>query len=138
MAVDKKSQHVGNHGGVYTDNDGQIKQFTYIDHDRNTTRLKVWKAGTLKKEEVTPELELIKDIVKSDIVGNKEFITLFDTEISKKHKFDRFNKGVTINYMIDETRKEDGWYKDLEKIYKMALAQEIKRLQEFLNTDYGL
>lgn len=138
MAVDKKSQHVGNHGGVYTDNDGQTKQFTYIDHDRNTTRLKVWKAGTLKKEEVTPELELIKDIVKSDIVGNKEFITLFDTEISKKHKFDRFNKGVTINYMIDETRKEDGWYKDLEKIYKMALAQEIKRLQEFLNTDYGL
>jgi hypothetical protein len=34
MAVDKKSQHVGNHGGVYTDMDGMSKQFTYIDHDK--------------------------------------------------------------------------------------------------------
>ena len=38
MAIDKKSQHVGNHGGVYTDNDGMTKQFTYIDHDKHTTR----------------------------------------------------------------------------------------------------
>lgn len=34
MAIDTKSQHVGNHGGTYTDNDGQSKQFTYIDHDK--------------------------------------------------------------------------------------------------------
>lgn len=36
MAVDKKSQHVGNHGGAYTDIDGMSKQFTYIDHDKKT------------------------------------------------------------------------------------------------------
>jgi hypothetical protein len=36
MAVDKKSDHVGNHGGTYIDNDGQSKQFTYIDHDKKT------------------------------------------------------------------------------------------------------
>lgn len=34
MAVDKKSDHVGNHGGAYTDNDGMRKQFTIIDHDK--------------------------------------------------------------------------------------------------------
>lgn len=33
MAVDKKSDYVGTHGGAYLDNDGQRKQFTYIDHD---------------------------------------------------------------------------------------------------------
>lgn len=36
MAVDKKSQHVGNHGGRYTDLDGQSRQFTYIDHDKKS------------------------------------------------------------------------------------------------------
>lgn len=34
MAVDKKSQHVGNHGGRYVDLHGHTKQFTYIDHDK--------------------------------------------------------------------------------------------------------
>src|SRR6476469_696277 len=37
MAVDKKSDHVGNNGGDYTDNDGLSKQFTYIDHDVKTS-----------------------------------------------------------------------------------------------------
>jgi hypothetical protein len=37
MATDKKSQHVGNHGGRYTDMDGMSKQFTYIDHDKKTS-----------------------------------------------------------------------------------------------------
>lgn len=35
--MDKKSQHVGNHGGRYTDIDGMSKQFTYVDHDKKTT-----------------------------------------------------------------------------------------------------
>lgn len=33
MAVDKKSDYVGNHGGKYTDEHGQTRQFTYVDHD---------------------------------------------------------------------------------------------------------
>jgi hypothetical protein len=33
MAVDKKSDHVGNHEGRYTDLNGHTKQFTYVDHD---------------------------------------------------------------------------------------------------------
>lgn len=36
MAVDKKSDHVGNHGGAYLDNDGMRKQFTIVDHDKKT------------------------------------------------------------------------------------------------------
>ena len=34
--MDKKSQHVGNHGGRYTDESGMSRQFTYIDHDKKT------------------------------------------------------------------------------------------------------
>lgn len=37
MAVDKKSDHVGNHDGRYTDMEGQTRQFTYIDHDKKPT-----------------------------------------------------------------------------------------------------
>lgn len=36
MAVDKKSDHVGNHGGTYIDNHGMTRQFTYIDHDKKS------------------------------------------------------------------------------------------------------
>lgn len=36
MPVDKKSDHVGNHGGAYLDNDGMRKQFTIVDHDKKT------------------------------------------------------------------------------------------------------
>lgn len=39
MAVDKKSDYVGNHGGAYTDLDGMSKQFTYIDHDKKTINI---------------------------------------------------------------------------------------------------
>ena len=34
MTADRKADHVGNHGGAYTDLDGNRKQFTYIDHDK--------------------------------------------------------------------------------------------------------
>jgi len=37
MAVDRPSDHVGNHGGAYTDIDGMRRQFTVIDHDKKTT-----------------------------------------------------------------------------------------------------
>lgn len=36
MAVDRKADHVGNHGGRYTDIDGHSRQFTTIDHDKKT------------------------------------------------------------------------------------------------------
>ncbi len=47
--MDKKSQHVGNHGGRYTDMDGNTKQFTYIDHDVKTT---IGVTAPMKKKEV--------------------------------------------------------------------------------------
>lgn len=36
MAVDRKADHVGNHGGAYTDIEGNRRQFTVIDHDPKT------------------------------------------------------------------------------------------------------
>jgi len=50
MAVDKKSQHVGNHGGRYTDLDGLSRQFTYIDHDKKS---KMSKSSTTEEEIVS-------------------------------------------------------------------------------------
>lgn len=55
MAVDKKSQHVGNHGGRYTDIDGMSKQFTYIDHDKKT------KISTSQGETLEQIREAMKD-----------------------------------------------------------------------------
>lgn len=37
MAIDKKSEHVGDHQGRYTDENGMTKQFTYIDHDKKVS-----------------------------------------------------------------------------------------------------
>lgn len=34
MAVDRKADYVGNHGGAYSDMDGMSRQFTYVDHDK--------------------------------------------------------------------------------------------------------
>ena len=34
MATDRRADHVGNHGGVYTDLNGMTKQFTVVDHDK--------------------------------------------------------------------------------------------------------
>lgn len=65
MAIDKKSDYVGTHGGSYTDIDGQSKQFTYVDHDikpggatctvssdeihKAKTELKEWRAKCIEK-----------------------------------------------------------------------------------------
>lgn len=56
MATDKKSQHVGNHGGRYTDIDGASRQFTYIDHDP-----KIKMAIKITKEEVEEAKKQIKE-----------------------------------------------------------------------------
>ena len=64
MAVDKKSQHVGNHGGKYVDGDGLTKQFTYVDHDK---KLKVSRHTTSEKElfSIKEQLkEYKKDLIK--------------------------------------------------------------------------
>lgn len=36
MAVDRKADYIGNHGGAYTDIDGMSRQFTIVDHDKKT------------------------------------------------------------------------------------------------------
>lgn len=51
MAVDKKSDYVGNHGGAYTDMDGMARQFTVIDHDRHTSRTQLGRESEETKED---------------------------------------------------------------------------------------
>lgn len=55
MAVDKKSSHVGNHGGTYTDMNGMTKQFTYIDHDKKT-KISTNKMTDKEKKKVSTDL----------------------------------------------------------------------------------
>ncbi len=57
MAVDRKSDYVGNHGGAYIDNDGMSKQFTYIDHDSKT---KISGHLGINKEKVKKDLSEYK------------------------------------------------------------------------------
>jgi hypothetical protein len=64
MAVDRKGDYVGNHGGHYTDIDGQSKMFTYIDHDRHTSRTQSGRESDEVKERKAKELEELRASIK--------------------------------------------------------------------------
>ncbi len=138
MGVDSKSQHVGNHGGVYTDIDGQTKQFTVIDHDRHTTRLKSWKSAAKVEHIRTPQELLVEDIQFSGINSDGDFIKAYDTTIAEKHGFKRGRQGSSIENLLDDTRLEDGYYNDLELIFKETLKKRIAEMQGYLKKKYGV
>ena len=134
MAIDKKSQHVGNHGGVYTDKDGMTKQFTIIDHDRHTSRLKSWKGADHRPQEETPEDLLIKNIMISGMNSDNLFIQLYDGEMATKYGFRRYRKGTTVESLKpSDTDTKEEWYKDLKDIFKKAIEAKIKQLKEYAN-----
>lgn len=56
MAVDKKSDYVGNHGGAYTDADGMSRQFTYVDHDKKSKM-----TITTSKEDISEAKRQLKE-----------------------------------------------------------------------------
>src|SRR5882672_5157787 len=117
MATDKKSQHVGNHGGRYTDMDGMSKQFTYIDHDRNTTRLTSWDYSKKKSEESGLQ-KLIDKICREQVNETPEFILAFDTEMAEKYKFERFKKGsIVLPIQLDKPQEGEEWFNDLKRYY---------------------
>lgn len=64
MAVDRKADHVGNHGGAYTDIDGMRKQFTYVDHDKKT------KIGVSSNTPFNKEWDYLEKAVKDDPLFN--------------------------------------------------------------------
>lgn len=63
MAVDKKSDHVGDHGGRYTDMQGNTKQFTYIDHDPKSKLSAYIPDGTAAEKVKQHRLESIEKIL---------------------------------------------------------------------------
>lgn len=136
--MDKKSQHVGNHGGVYTDIDGQTKQFTVIDHDKHTTRLKSWKPVTVVEHILTPEEILALDIRVSGISADDDFIKAYDTILSNKYGFERLRAGRQIEELLNDNYKDEGWYSDLEKIFKESLKKRIADMQGYLKKKYGV
>lgn len=62
MAVDKKSDYVGNHGGAYTDENGMSRQFTYVDHDKKPT-ISTFSGETEKFDFNKYRESIIKDIL---------------------------------------------------------------------------
>lgn len=72
MAVDRKADHVGNHGGSYVDIYGNRKQFTYIDHDRHTSMLK----GSLERD--TPESKQKREEMAKEL---KEKVKSYKNEV---------------------------------------------------------
>lgn len=85
---DKKSDHVGNHGGAYVDNDGMSKQFTYVDHDVKTKiattpslsekermrladEMKTYRTGLILKITISPP-SLCPDIFQDFTLRGKE------------------------------------------------------------------
>ena len=59
--MDKKSQHVGDHGGKYVDRDGQTKQFTYIDHDIKPKVSSILDMSEEERKELRDTLNLYRD-----------------------------------------------------------------------------
>ena len=66
MAVDRKGDYVGNHGGAYTDIDGMSRQFTIIDHDRHTSRTKMGRESDEVKAQKTKKLEELAASIKKN------------------------------------------------------------------------
>ena len=134
--MDKKSQHVGDHGGRYLDNDGMTKQFTYVDHDRHTTRLtsgREYKEPKLKV--LTPQEVLIQDIMTLGINYDFDFIKQFDDVLSKKYGGQRIRRGGPVEYLDNS---EEGWYNDLEKLFKDILLLRSNEFKNFQKKKYGL
>lgn len=68
MAVDKKSDHVGNHGGGYTDIDGMSRQFSYVDYDRKLpSRTESGRESEEAKAEKAKRLEDLRADIKAYI-----------------------------------------------------------------------
>lgn len=78
MAVDRKADHVGNHGGAYTDNNGMAKQFTYVDHDVKPT-IATGKLATGELVTIKAEMAEYRERVYNDILGLSA--TLAPTEL---------------------------------------------------------
>lgn len=146
MAVDKKSQHVGNHGGAYTDIDGMSRQFTYVDHDKKTKIA----SGKLAKDELSKIKQELIDYTERKIaqilalpavnVHNpdglyEEFIIRdVDTRTIKWHeemvkntcRINSVLMGNLFNTVWRNTVKEQNWFIDLS--HEEILAGEWKKL----------
>lgn len=123
MAVDKKSDYY-NPPTNYRDIDGNMKTFTYVDHDKHVTRLKL---GRSMKPELyqTPlqneNQQLCEDIISSGAADNQRFIKKFDNTLGKKYGFERYHKGKAITYThLYRPEKGEDWFKDLRDLYSQT------------------
>lgn len=127
MAHTPKSKYVGNHGGAYTDMDNMSRQFTYVDHDRNTTRLTSWNYDRKKDEKTNLQL-LAEAIVREGINELPSFIEFYDNVLAKKYEFERYRKGLPVNVMqIDTPWKGEEWVADLRTLYESETRLKVRK-----------
>lgn len=110
MAVDKKSDYVGNHGGAYTDIDGNRRQFTVVDHDPKT-KISGLVTSDKEKESIKAELsdyrkELIERILavpaslcplefsEFKLVGDSQAVIQWNEKMVR-------DEGMTVNRLRD-------------------------------------
>lgn len=108
MAVDKPGDYVGNHGGGYIDNDGNRRQFTYIDHDPKT---KITNSVSVDKEAITKELSDYRELLIQEILNTpasvcpiifSEFTVRGESQtVIEWNKTMITDKGMTINRLRD-------------------------------------
>lgn len=136
MAVDRKADHVGNHGGAYTDQDGMSRQFTYVDHDPKT-RISFSNNITTYKVRVdeppTKGQTLANNIAQTEMNHDELFIALFD-EMLKEQGGERFHKGrfVDISAMLKDPEDYPEWHEELTNVFKTALRAKITFLKGYI------
>lgn len=92
MAVDRKADYVGNHGGAYSDIDGMSRQFTYVDHDK---KLKITFNST---SSFNNEYDAMKEYIKDHPLCHKYM---------KKNKLD-WDSYMPLSTLIEIKKLIDG------------------------------
>lgn len=119
MAVDRKADHVGNHGGAYVDNDGQTKQFTYIDHDKKIKKSSY--AGTA--EETQTAKQLSKESNEKRIL---EVLAMPAVSIAG------FNDGMYEHLIVRDKDKGISWHEKAVRETMLTDAQFAYTLSMFV------
>lgn len=109
--IDRKSQHVGNHGGAYRDNDGMSKQFTYIDHDIKS------KLSSYKGEDINDINAKLTDHRIQLIERLLEIPAVFANDI---HKDFTVVEESTIQWNVQMIKDEGVDINKLGDIYRLA------------------
>lgn len=121
---DKKSDYYTG-ATHYEDMDGQLKNFTYVDHDVKTSiGGPIFKKEEKKEErKVSEDEQLCLDIIEARINEDERFIEFYDGKLAKKWGFERYRKGDSVQFAcMYSPYYGSKYFDDLRKMYKLLLT----------------